>query len=457
MLLFFIQKSRLLKLVILVMRIVLKTRHVIIRNIRDQMKTNIQIGQERRGVEMAANRKRTVNRKKILIIGIAALLIAAFAFYMFTTPKIILNGDKNMEVTMKDGYKEPGARASFSFDDISKHIKIDSRVNDGKVGSYKVIYTVKYLKKTASKTRIVNVVDKEPPVITLIDGEALSVRPGQEYIEPGFTAVDDSDGDVSEKVKAKGVVDRYNKGDYEIQYTISDSYGNEAKAIRTVTVEGKPVKKVKGVIYLTFDDGPSTNVTPKILNTLEKYDVQATFFIIDYDDDEKKLKLLKRALKDGCTIGVHGYSHVYSKIYSSVPDFIENTRTLEEKIKTDLDYDAFVMRFPGGSSNTVSKAYSKGIMSKLVKGIQKEGFLYNDWNVDSTDASGNNIPVNSIVNSVKKNCNKDTYNVILMHDSDAKETTAEALPEIIKWGIEEGYIFRPMTVNSPTVHHDVNN
>lgn len=403
--------------------------------------------------------KRRKSKKKILILAIVLLLLAAaaVAFYMLTTPRITLNGDKEMEVTMADGYTEPGATAKFSFRDISKHIEIDSKVDDSKVGTYTVTYTVNYLKKTATAERTVNVVDREPPEITLTDGDKVSIRPGEQFKDPGATAIDDSDGDVSDQITAKGFVDCYNKGDYEVDYTVSDSYGNEATATRTVTVKGEPVKEVKGVIFLTFDDGPSDTVTPKILKTLEKYKVPATFFIIDYGDDPKKLKTLKRALKDGCTIGVHGMSHDYEQIYSSVPNFMENVTSLHDKIQQDLDYDAFAMRFPGGSSNTVSKDYCKGIMHRLVKEVQKEGYMYNDWNVDSTDASGNNIAVNEIVSSVKENCSKDTYNVILMHDSDAKETTAKALPKIIEWAKEEGYKFKAMTITSPTVHHGVNN
>lgn len=400
-------------------------------------------------------RRRTI---LIVVIIFAALLAAAaFAFYYFTTPQITLKGEQTMEVTMKDGYKEPGATAKFSFHDISKRIKISSRVNDQKVGTYTVTYTVKYLEKTASARRTVNVIDKEPPVITLIQGKALSIRPGSKFTDPGVTAVDDSDGDVTAKAASKGFVDVYNKGDYEIEYKVTDSYGNTASAVRTVTVEGEPVKEVKGVIYLTFDDGPSDNVTPKILKTLEKYDVPATFFIIGYGDDQKKIDLIKRAVKDGCTIGIHGSSHDYSKIYSSTEAFMENITSLDNKLEKDTGYDAFVIRFPGGSSNTVSKSYSKGIMSKLVKQVQREGYMYNDWNVDSTDASGNNIAVDKIVNSVKEECSKDTFNVILMHDSDAKGTTAEALPKIIEWGKDEGYRFAAMTTNSPTSHHAVNN
>ena len=196
-------------------------------------------------------------RIKAIIIILILLVLAggAFAFYYFTTPQITLKGDAVMEVTMKDGYTEPGAEASFSFHDITDHITIDaSDVNDGKVGTYTVVYRVEYLDKTAEETRTVNVVDKEPPELTLTEGEHITVRTASKFKDPGATAVDDSDGDVTDQITSKGFVDMFNKGDYEIEYTVTDSYGNEAKAVRTVTVEGKPVRKVKGVIYLTFDD-----------------------------------------------------------------------------------------------------------------------------------------------------------------------------------------------------------
>lgn len=408
---------------------------------------------------MTNARKKNTGFKVALVLVILLILGGgAFAFYFFTTPQITLKGEPVMEVTMKEGYTEPGAEAAFSFHDISSHIRIDSsQLNDRKVGTYRVTYSVDYLDKTATETRTVKVVDLEPPELTLTGGDTISVRPMSRFEDPGAKAVDDSDGDVTDQIITKGIVDTSNAGDYEIRYTVTDSYGNKAKAIRTVTVEGRPARKIRGVIYLTFDDGPSSTVTPRILKTLEKYKVPATFFVIGYDGDPGKIKLMKRALKAGCTIGIHGNSHDYSKIYKSVPAFMDNITSLDEALKKDLDYDAFVIRFPGGSSNTVSAEYSKGIMTKLVKKVQKQGYLYNDWNVDSTDASGNNIPADSIVSSVKRNCSRKTYNVVLMHDTDAKGTTAKALPKIIKWGKKKGYVFKAITPDSPMIHHGVNN
>lgn len=406
----------------------------------------------------------TVRKKKSLRFKIITILIillvpagGAFAFYWYTTPQITLEGEKAMEVTMKDGYTEPGATATFSFHDISDHIVIDSQVNDDKVGTYKVIYTVEYLDKTATAERMVNVIDKEPPELTLTEGESLSLQPGEKYEDPGVTAIDDSDGDISAQVASKGFVDTSCEGTYYVLYDVSDSYGNAASATRTIQVEGEPICEVKGTIYLTFDDGPSTKVTADILDTLEEYEVPATFFVIDYGTDPDKIKLMKRALKDGCTIGVHGYSHDYSKIYASADNYMENVTKLHDKLQADLNYDARITRFPGGSSNTVSKDYCKGIMTDLVRRVQIENYKYTDWNVDSTDASGNSVPAKKLIESVKENCSPERSNVILMHDSDAKKTTAEALPKIIEWAQEEGYVFKAMTMDSPAVHHKVNN
>ena len=130
---------------------------------------------------------------------------------------------------------------------------------------------------------------------------------------------------------------------------------------------------------------------------------------------------------------------------------------VDDKIRRDLDYEPFIIRFPGGSSNTISEDYCKGIMTDLVKEVQIEGYKYVDWNVDSTDASGNNVSAKKLIKSVKKNCDLEKANVILMHDSNAKKTTAKALPKIIEWAQKEGYVFKALTLDSPSAHHRVNN
>lgn len=389
-----------------------------------------------------------------VMILIAALLGTV---YLITKPNIKLIGDASMEVTLKEGYKEPGYEAKFAFIDITSFVEVSSEVDDKNAGEYVVEYSVNFLNKTASVKRTVKVVDKEPPVINLNGGNRVIVQTCSGFDDPGYTAHDDSDGDVTKLVKTKGIVDTYHPGTYTICYNVSDSFGNEASERRKVIVKGKPAKKTEKVIYLTFDDGPSETVTPLILEILKKYNVPATFFIIDYGQSDEKLNLIKSAIAQGHTIGIHGYSHDYEKIYKSVSAFMENIIRLDKKIRRDMKYEPFIMRFPGGSSNTVSKDCCKGIMSKLVNEVQKEGYYYTDWDVDSTDASGANISAEQIISSIKKECRRKKYNIVLMHDSDAKQTTVEALPKVIEWAKKEGYTFAAMKKGSPTVHHSVNN
>ena len=250
-----------------------------------------------------------------IIVSIIIIVIATVVFLL--TPTIKLNGNPSMEVSMAEGYKEPGCAAKYAFLDISSHIKTESAVNDKKVGEYKVTYSVSFLKKSAKAVRKVTVVDKEPPEIVLRGGDEIKVEQYSSFKDPGYTVVDDSDGDITQKATAKGIVDTYNPGKYTISYHAVDSYGNKATHERTVNVESGSDSDEEKVIYLTFDDGPSSAVTPEVLDVLKKYDVPATFFILDYGDSEENISLLKKAISQGHTIGIHGYSHDYGEIYKT--------------------------------------------------------------------------------------------------------------------------------------------
>ena len=94
-------------------------------------------------------------------------------------------------------------------------------------------------------------------------------------------------------------------------------------------------------------------------------------------------------------------------------------------------------------------------MTKLTKKVQEKGYQYFDWNCDSTDASGNNVPVDKLIKNATS-CSSQHIN-ILMHDTDAKDTTVEALPKIIEHYRAAGYTFKGITVDSYSAHHGVNN
>ena len=141
----------------------------------------------------------------------------------------------------------------------------------------------------------------------------VSILTGSTYNEQGAKAIDNKDGDLTKNIQISGNVDTSKDGTYIITYSVSDSNGNKATEQRKVIV-GKT--QATGVIYLTFDDGPSNTITPKILDVLKEKGVNATFFIINYNDSTEYL--VKRAINEGNAIGIHGYSHDYSKIYTSV-------------------------------------------------------------------------------------------------------------------------------------------
>jgi hypothetical protein len=246
-----------------------------------------------------------------------------------TGPVITLNGDAKVVVpTSIDEYQEPGATAVDACDgDVSSDIKTKmEQVNDY---TWKVTYTVKDSHDNESTAeREVCLQDTQAPQITLNGDSDITIKEQEKFEDPGVTAVDDRDGDLTANVTKDGYVDIYRSGTYTITYTVTDSSGNTAQATRNVTVEKVEVN-TGDAIYLTFDDGPSSDVTVRILDTLKANGIKATFFICDYDED--KLPIIKRMIDEGHTIGIHGYSHDYSQIYTSVDAFMEKIESGDEK------------------------------------------------------------------------------------------------------------------------------
>ncbi len=209
------------------------------------------------------------------------------------------------------------------------------------------------------------------------------------------------------------------------------------------------------IIYLTFDDGPSSQVTPTVLDVLERNDIQATFFIMDYS--EENLPIIQRILAGGNTIGIHGKSHDYAKCYAEEDAYLDGVAQVRQHLYADTGYDAFCIRFPGGSSNTISRQYNEGIMTRLVAKVNDSGLEYFDWNVDSQDATGNGIPAETLAANVTDNLVKGRGNVVLLHDAGSKATTAESLQSIIDYARANGFCFKAITQDTPPVHHRVYN
>lgn len=199
-------------------------------------------------------------------------------------------------------------------------------------------------------------------------------------------------------------------------------------------------------VYLTFDDGPSAN-TDRILDILDQYGVKATFFVVAKD---KYPEQYKRIVADGHTLGMHSYSHKYNEIYESLDAYKHDLTRLHDFLYELTGEDCNIVRFPGGSSNTISKAD----MWELIDYLDEEGMVYFDWNVSSGDAAGGHKSASQIARNVLDNVGKYNNSVILFHDAAGKDSTVDALPMIIEAILEsDNTVILPISKDTVRVQH----
>lgn len=343
-------------------------------------------------------------------------------------------------------YVEEGFSAYDEYDgDLT-----DKVVREEKDG--KILYTVSDSSgNTTTVEREIKYDDPIPPEIKLKGNATITLNKGDTYIENGVSITDNCDVNIAEKLVINGKVDTDVAGTYIIEYKVSDTNGNEATVERKVIVEDFVEPSGEGkTIYLTFDDGPS-NYTNELLDVLKKYNVKATFFVVGYKCDTN---ILKRIVDEGHSIGLHSTNHSYKDIYNSEQAFVDDLYKMQNLVKEKTGFETFLLRFPGGSSNTVSKNYCKGIMSKLTKKVEELGFEYFDWNVSSGDAGGATT-TEQVIKNIKTGVRKYANSVVLQHDT--QKFSVDAVEYIIKWGLENGYSFAGLNCDSPKAHHGVNN
>ena len=222
---------------------------------------------------------------------------------------------------------------------------------------------------------------------------------------------------------------------------------NKTAESKTTTSNGK------SIAYLTFDDGPSS-ITNSVLDILKKYNVKATFFVINSGSYNKTT--LQREVNEGHTIGLHAYDHNYAIAYKDDNSYLDGIDKLRAKVKADTGFDSHYIRFPGGSSNTISKRYSKGIMSRITKTAKQRGYKYYDWNVDDDDA-GSARTADDCYNNVVRELRPNRSNIVLMHDFGTNKKILEALPRIIEYCQKNGYTMLPIDDNTPEIHHGISN
>lgn len=474
--------------------------------------------------------------KRILWFFLALALLAAAAWFVLFrvnrfTLSIHLTGEETVQLEYGQAYEEPGAEVILTGTLFWKEgitlqdaqLQIDSGVREDTLGRYPVSYSAGCYGLRAEAGRTVRIIDTVCPVITLAEGGSLA--PGGSFQEPGFTATDNYDGDITDrvvrtetaglvtyavvdssgnpcyvereipiydpvppeiyleggeyyaittgsfytepgywatdniggdltgKVTVEGEVNWLEPGTYPITYTVTDEYNNVTVVTRQVEVSAKPrpqtVWPQGKTIYLTFDDGPGP-YTQKLLDVLDSYGVKATFFVTDTGYNE----VMKEIVDRGHSIGIHTVTHNYREIYASPEAFFADLHKMQDIIYENTGIRTTLMRFPGGSSNTVSRATYEGLMSILSEAVQNAGFQYFDWNVDSNDAGGAR-KAETVFNNVVDGVGQTGISLVLQHDIHAY--SVEAVEDIIVWGLNNGYTFRPLTESSPGFHHGVNN
>jgi peptidoglycan/xylan/chitin deacetylase (PgdA/CDA1 family) len=205
------------------------------------------------------------------------------------------------------------------------------------------------------------------------------------------------------------------------------TFGGTQKITNTAFAEEK-------VIYLTFDDGPSDRVTPKILDILKEENVSATFFIIGQQAISRQ-QIVRREAYEGHTIAIHSYTHEYKDIYSSCDKLLSDIEKCKGIIEMITGYTPTLYRFPGGSYN---------LSTKLINAVKQSGYRVVDWNSSMRDAEIiNPTPYQLYTSAITSAEGKDKI-ILLAHDSTTKLTTVQALTDVIHYFKSKDYNFKAL-------------
>ncbi len=363
-------------------------------------------------------------------------------------PQILLVQDPDAVTSFGQKYEEEGFTASDNCDgDITHRVQ---RQDQGD----RILYTVTDASGNETTViRNVHFADLSAPVLTLLGEREMTLPAGTLYSEPGYTAMDYVDGDVTVHVTVSGEVNSFAAGTYRLEYQVTDACGNSATQVRTVTVE--PVRQPDTVvpegkvIYMTFDDGSSAH-TERLLGILAKYNVKVTFFLTDSAYNY----LMPQMVREGHSIGIHTISHIFEEIYVSKEAYFADLYGMQDIIYQWTGIRTTLMRFPGGSSNTRTCSICPGIMTELVQAVTEQGFQYFDWNASGGDCGAGNT-AEKVFEFATSTIGSRKRAVLLLHDT--KGHTVDAVERIIIWGLNNGYTFLPLTPDSPPCHHPVNN
>ncbi|MBO4914629.1 MAG: polysaccharide deacetylase [Oscillospiraceae bacterium] len=432
-----------------------------------------------------------MRKRKSPVVLLLVLLLAgagAVACFMLDKGRVEFVDGPYPDVTVEFGERVPLHSISAVYKSTVFHragvpleVEADTLPPRTAPGEYTLRYSASYRDAAAEGSYVVRIVDTKPPVLTVndkegtytcwdevdgdladavqfsIDGDYITlsiadssdntaeltvvrdVTPPVLTLGDGlldFTCLDGVDGDITDRVQ-------YYESHGYMYYEVEDSGGNCAEASRKI-------EKGQRVVYLTFDDGPG-EYTEQLLDLLKQYNVRVTFFVVGTSE---YLDLLPRMAAEGHSIGAHAYRHNYKRVYASDEAYFEDLALVQQEIAARIGTETKLIRFPGGSSNTISRTYNVGIMRRLTREVGERGYTYFDWNVSSGDA-GAVTTTAAVVRNVKNGILGQRVAVVLQHD--VKPFSVAGVEEIIQWGLEQGVVFLPLTEKSTAPHHGINN
>jgi len=203
--------------------------------------------------------------------------------------------------------------------------------------------------------------------------------------------------------------------------------------------------KNKKIVFVTFDDGPTTKFTGEQLDNLEKAGARATFFMIPPQMRDVGKNLLSRSLKMGNALAIHSYSHDYKYLYHGrAADKAKHIgcdwdwAMAQSRAILGSNYFSSAFRYPGGHMSWTN-------LSQADAALAKRGVGWIDWNAMSGDADAQRpttVPgyLQMVKKSIKESNNPNVV-VILNHDTYGKQMTAKAMPSILAWLKSQGYEF----------------
>ena len=197
-------------------------------------------------------KKKKINKKVLFSILISFIVIAFLVAicFIFFIPNVKLLGERIITIKLNEDYKDAGFVATYQGKDITEEVKVKDNIDSDKIGIYEISYTIRKGLFEVEKIRKVKVIDDISPEIILDGKTEVTICPGKKFDEIGYSATDNYDGDITNKVKIK-------ETDDSITYTVSDSSKNKITVTRNFIRkdEEKPSINLKGDLVLYIEQG----------------------------------------------------------------------------------------------------------------------------------------------------------------------------------------------------------